>query len=144
MRDLVRNRVTEKDIREWLDRNGYYGLTANLDSVELFAIKRPGWEQLFRFHGKVRVRGVDDESHVERILVWGVVVDDERRPKGQRTVVTLCNSEEEQEQQLSLLSEGMLKATRNQDRVAGGWPLLLIGLSFVAVFIIVAIAKRYL
>jgi hypothetical protein len=43
------NRVTEKDIRNWLDENGFFGNSAQLHDLELHALKRPGWLQVFRF-----------------------------------------------------------------------------------------------
>jgi hypothetical protein len=52
---VIRNRVTEQDIREWLTDNGYDGQTAKLSSVELVAIERPGWRQVYQFKVKILV-----------------------------------------------------------------------------------------
>ncbi len=71
-------------------------------------------------------------------------MDDERRPTDQRTKVTLFESEEAQLEQLLLLSVDMLTMTRNQDRPAGVWPLLLMGLLFTAILMIIAMAKKIL
>ena len=49
MLSLVGNKVVEKDIRDWLSQNGYNGKSAKFTEIELHAIKRPGWLQIFRF-----------------------------------------------------------------------------------------------
>jgi hypothetical protein len=141
MPSLIRNRVTERDVREWLDLNGYEGKSAILESVELHAIKRPGWQQLFRFRGEVRLRSSD--SHERRTSVWGVVFDDERRPRGQQTEVSLFETEADQLEELEILSVDMLTANRNRDG-AGAWTLLLLGLLFVTILFVIAMAKKYL
>jgi len=143
MPDFLRNRVTERDIRGWLEQNGYQGKAAILDHVELYAIERPGWKQLFRFQAKVRLRSTDDQHEEERTQVWGVVMDDERQPKDLRTQVTLFETEEAQQEQLSILSVDMLTAKRDQG-FAGAWSLLLLGLLFAAILLVVAITKKYL
>ena len=40
---LIRNRGTEKDVRDYLDQQGWEGKFAQFDYLELFAIQRPGW-----------------------------------------------------------------------------------------------------
>lgn len=66
------NRATEKDIRDWLDRSGYYGNSARFDYVELHAIQRPGWLQIFRF--ACQAKSADNQCQ----YLFGVVRDDER------------------------------------------------------------------
>jgi hypothetical protein len=65
--DFAKNRTTEKDIRTWLNANGFEGKSLEVIDVELYAVERPGWLQIFRF----RVREGTDEY-------FGVVRDDER------------------------------------------------------------------
>lgn len=69
----IGNRVTEKDIRNFLDRNGYFGRSAQFEELELHAIERPGWLQVFRF--KVKAKSSSDGALV---LLFGAVRDDER------------------------------------------------------------------
>ena len=121
MPNLIRNRVTERDIRDWLNENGYHGGSAVLESVELYAIERPGWRQLFRFSGRVRLQSADPYETPKRMPVWGVVLDDERKPLGQQTQVTLCDREIDQLEQLSKLSDGMITASKSDDRSCGIW-----------------------
>ena len=45
----IGNKSAEKDIRDWLAENGYLGKSAKFGEIELHAIKRPGWRQIFRF-----------------------------------------------------------------------------------------------
>ncbi len=86
MPNFFRNRVTEQDIREWMDQNGYQGSSAILDSVDLFALQRPGWKQLFRFQGKVRKRALDDDQPQDRRpfgeSLW--MMKEDQRTNGQR------------------------------------------------------------
>ncbi len=70
-RKLIRNRVAEKDIRDWLSDNGYHGSSARLEHVELHAIGRPGWLQVFRFAGQVKT--LDNQW----LDIFGVLRDDE-------------------------------------------------------------------
>jgi hypothetical protein len=52
VKDVIRSRSAEKDIRDWLSENGYSGNSARFAEVELHAIMRPGWLQVFRFELK--------------------------------------------------------------------------------------------
>jgi|GEM_PF-779552 len=49
-RNLIRNGVTEKDLRNYLSANGYAGRSARVMRLELTAVERPGWVQVFDFH----------------------------------------------------------------------------------------------
>jgi hypothetical protein len=141
---LIRNRVTERDIRDWMSKNGYEGGSANLELVELHAIERPGWKQLFRFEAKVRKKAPASEELPAKAYVWGVVLDDERKSGSERTQVAIFESEEKQLKQLERLSDGMLTANHNRDRTDGGWMVLAIAVLFVLVFFAIAIAKKFL
>lgn len=72
MQSLVGNRVTEKDIRDWLSKYGYKGNSAKFAELELHAIQRPGWLQVFRF--QITVLTAEDQS----LHLWGAVRADER------------------------------------------------------------------
>ena len=56
-RRLIANRATEKDLREYLDDNGFFGSSIRFISLELAAIERPGWVQVFNFHAHLKTRG---------------------------------------------------------------------------------------
>lgn len=142
MPELIRNRVTERDIRDWLQENGYDGGSAVLNSVELYAIKRPGWQQLFVFSGNVRLQLSESELTAERKPVWGIVLDDERKPAGSKTEVILCDCEEAHSEQLSNLSVGMLKATKSADRDFGIWSLIGLALFCAAILFLIAMVKK--
>lgn len=68
---LIGNKYTEKDLRAWLSQHGYFGDTAEFRSLELAALKRPGWLQVFKFEVRAKHR-----QHGWRELV-GVCRDDE-------------------------------------------------------------------
>ncbi|MDG2013820.1 MAG: hypothetical protein P8J33_09960 [Pirellulaceae bacterium] len=70
--NLLRNGTAEHDVRDWLNNNGYYGRSAKFGELELHAIKRPGWLQVFRF--SVAAKTTSDEWHD----LYGVLRDDER------------------------------------------------------------------
>ncbi len=97
LRDLAKNRTTEKDIRAWLNANGFEGKAAHVTDVELHAVGRPGWLQIFRFRVSV-------ESG-ER---FGVVRDDERLRGKDKTQIELFESEDSQEAKLAELSEDLI------------------------------------
>lgn len=43
-------RVTEKEILDWMKGQGYSTSADKLSQVQLYALQRPGWVQVFRFH----------------------------------------------------------------------------------------------
>jgi hypothetical protein len=61
---LLANKTAERDIRAYLSQSGFSGRTARFEELELAAIERPGWVQVFRF----RVRARRSEHVIERIL----------------------------------------------------------------------------
>jgi len=71
LHQLIRNPNSEREIRAWLNGNGYYGNSAQLANVELFAIERPGWKQVFEFEAKAKDRDSDQWSDH-----WGTVFND--------------------------------------------------------------------
>jgi len=78
---LFGNKVTEQDIRNWLNKNGYFGASADFSEIELHAIQRPGWYQIFRF--SVKAKSISDEQWHE---LHGLLKDDERYRKNEVTV----------------------------------------------------------
>ena len=55
----IGNKVTEKDIRDHLTANGYYGRSAEIRGLNLVAVQRPGWLQVFSFD--LRAKDVDGD-----------------------------------------------------------------------------------
>ena len=111
---MIGNRVTERDIRDWLEGNGFLGRTAEFEELELHAIRRPGWEQVFRFHVLVST-----ESGNQRTL-YGCVKDDERiRDPERKTLIAVFESEKRRQQQLERWSNGMLTCKAGQTGSVG-------------------------
>ena len=73
--DMFQNKTTQKDVRTWFSANGYHGEALSFQYLELYAIKPPGWEQIYTF--EVDVQKADEK----RKRVYGVVFDDERLTK---------------------------------------------------------------
>ena len=94
------NRATEKDIRDWLNTRGYAGQSADFSELELHAIQRPGWKQLFRFS----VEAADESG--QRQKLYGCVMDDERK----RTEVYAFENVNRQRFELNRLAQDMLPA----------------------------------
>lgn len=72
LKDLIGNKTAEKDIRDWLSQNNWYGNSAKFIELELHAIQPPGWLQVFRF--TVNAKATSDQ----RGKLFGVLRDDER------------------------------------------------------------------
>jgi hypothetical protein len=69
---LIGNNVTQAEIRRWLVDRDYGAHSAKFDEVELAAIQRPGWVQIFRF--QLTARTPDGR----KVPLYGVVRDDGR------------------------------------------------------------------
>ncbi|MFK7767777.1 MAG: hypothetical protein AB8B55_11190 [Mariniblastus sp.] len=140
----IGNRVTEHDIRNWLDESGMIGRTAVITELELHAIKRPGWVQVFRFCVRVKQRPEDDDEDstppwVDRV---GVVLDDERKKsQNSKTKIWLFESEEEQIEKLAEVSEGLITCRKNLSTQPGQL-LWLVGF-FVFVLLGIAVASSF-
>ena len=72
MKSLIGNKVAEKDIRDWLSKNGYQGKPAKFTEIELHAIQRPDWLQIFRFE----LRTITAEDR--KVQLFGAMLSDER------------------------------------------------------------------
>lgn len=136
---LIGNKVTEKDIRDWLDENGYIGRTAEIKDLELHAIQRPGWLQIYRFELAVLKHEESDTGIQARHQYYGVVRDDEReRNSKARTVVTLFDQEQQRQQKLDDLSEGLIQLGRNNSG-----SLLWLMVIFGSMFLLALLANQF-
>ena len=98
-KNLIRNRSAEKDIRDWLSSQGMCGRTAEFFEIELHAIQRPGWLQVFRF--EVKARNANDEI----LHLFGAMRADERYGNPKITVSLLP---EERDRQLEDWSRNLI------------------------------------
>ena len=98
---MFKNRATETDIKAWLDANGWYSGSAKFHEIELHAIRRPGWLQVFRFRCEVKSR-----SDQQWAQLWGAVKDDETRlRKENKTIVVVFTDPAAQHEQLAKWSQ---------------------------------------
>lgn len=125
---LIGNRVIEKDLREHLQSQGYWGRSAEFHSLELAAIGRPGWLQVFRFD--VRAKNQSTEAWSE---IYGVCRDDERY---EQLDVVLCESAPERDVQLQQWSEGLISHQRDRRH----WLHYVLMSLFAAIAMLIAIA----
>ena len=144
------NRVTEKDIRDWLTAEGFDGRGAKIDDLELHAIERPGWVQVFRFFAQIRQTDLPsneldlEEAEVEvveelpdYISRYGVVLDDERiRNVQNRTKIWIYEEAESRQKKLDELSVGKFVKKKEQDRQLAWFTVTAI--CFIIVLIVIA------
>ena len=146
------NRVTEKDIRDWLTLGGFDGRGAKIDDLELHAIERPGWVQVFRFFAQIRqtdlssneldfdVEKTEDEEVEELpdyISRYGVVLDDERiRNVQNRTKIWIYEEAESRQKKLDELSIGKFVKKGEQNRQLAWFTVTAI--CFIIVLIVIA------
>ncbi len=105
---LIGNKVTEKDLRKWLNSHGYFGSSAEIQELELHAIQRPGWLQIFRF--SIRVKHEQDGWQ----QMFGVLRDDERY---RRLDIEMFDSLEQRQVVLDEWSQGLIvKRTRSKKK----------------------------
>ncbi len=57
----IGNRVAEKDVRDALFDFGLDGRAAVIVDLELYALKRPGWVQVFSF--RLRAKSLPNENY---------------------------------------------------------------------------------
>lgn len=132
LRKLIGNRVTERDIREQLKTAGFAGDVARFREVELHAIRRPGWKQLFRF-----------ECHVlnpsgDVVQLFGAVLDDERT----QSEFWWSNDRAEQQEKLRGWSAGMI-VCQPTPRHTVHWMLLAIFAGLVSLAVAGGLIKNY-
>ena len=149
----IGNRVTEKDIRQWLDKNGFMGRSAKINNLELHAVTRPGWKQVFRFRAQVKTNnqtsmeeksntnpyesGAKDSAWLQR---WGIVLDDERERKvSSRTQIWIFESEEEFLSKLETVSKDILTTGTNH------WlGLVVLAAMFITLLLIASLVSSFL
>ena len=119
---LISNKCVEKDIRDWLSQNGYFGNSAKIRELELHAIKRPGWLQVFRFTVEAKTRGG------QWIKLHGSARDDERY---QDLKIKVFTAKQQQQQLLSEWSSGLIRRQSSHSDEVMSIPMM--GL-FVVVF----------
>ena len=118
----IGNRVTEKDVRDYLTEQGFNGSSATFDELELVAIKPPGWLQVFRFTVHVS-RGED-----RRQCFFGLVRDDERHGLEVRLYSEMASRADQQ----AVWSEGLIDGIR-QPLAAPAVALLTCALGLIAI-----------
>lgn len=133
MKNLIGNRVTEKDLRQWLDNNGYDGCSARFQELELHAIKRPGWIQVFRFAVHTRFGG-------SPLLLFGVVRDDERR--GMQVFVDKKLSA--RQSRLAEWSAGMASCRNENIKPASVAQMMFFATIMVSIVLVIAIATIFI
>jgi hypothetical protein len=99
LKNRIGNRVTEREIRVWLDLHGFSGSTARLAEVTLHAIARPGWKQVYRFSGQAR------DSNDKYVPIFGVLEGDQRYGDSK---ITIFHNLKDQTLRLREASEGMI------------------------------------
>jgi len=99
MWDKLPNGGIEREIKRHLHKKGYQQGDYQLQGMELIAIERPGWKQIFEFLLVTRT------PSGERIFQKGLIFDDHRR--GSR--IQLTKNEAEFQQLFQEWSEGMIR-----------------------------------
>lgn len=124
MKSLIGNKVAEKDIREWLSQNGFFGRSARFKELELHAIQRPGWLQVFRFtvEAKTQTGGWT--------TFFGAVRDDER--SNETTIKTFAKFSDQQ-RLLADWSANLIRrqSNRSDEVLSMPWVFLSVG-GFIA------------
>lgn len=117
-RIAIGNKCTEKDIRDHMEGMGYYGRSAKFLKLELKAIERPGWVQVFEFHVQAKRHDGSWEQH------FGICRTDERNNTFD---VELFDHVEQQRAVFRHSTTGMI----THERAARHWSYLPLMLLFV-------------
>lgn len=101
-----------------MDRNGFYGTSAEIRDLELYAIQRPGWLQVFSFQARVKSRegSEGEKSNDPWNEMFGVVKDDERRRGDGKTQVELFPTSQQQADKLQQWSQGLIAKSNQRDQ----------------------------
>ena len=100
---MFQNRSTQKDVRVWFTENGYRGDALAFKYLELYAIKPPGWEQIFTFEVTLQ----DHDGNVN--CIYGVAFDDERISKiSEKFKVAICFDQDSHKKKLDEWSGGFI------------------------------------
>ncbi|MDG2468092.1 MAG: hypothetical protein P8M80_02330 [Pirellulaceae bacterium] len=133
MSPLIANKFTEKDIRQWLSEHGFYGNSAKFVELELHAIQRPGWLQVFRFQVEAKAANGGWETY------FGAVRDDERTHE---TTIKTFRSYGQQQKILAQWSRHLIRrqSSRSDEllsmRAAGATVFLFIMLMFLLAIVV--------
>lgn len=122
-----------------MDRNGFYGNSADIRDLELFAIERPGWLQVFRFQVRVKSR---EESEKPWSEMFGVVKDDERRRGDKKTQVEMFPTAQQQADKLEQWSQGLI-AKSNQRNQSDRSLLLLIAAGVICATVALSLLNLF-
>lgn len=122
-----------------MDRNGFYGTSADIRDLELYAIERPGWLQVFRFEVRVKSRAESEEPWSE---MFGVVKDDERRRGDKKTQVEMFPTAQQQADKLQQWSQGLIAKSNQGDR-SNRSLLLLIAAGFICTTIVLSLINLF-
>ena len=105
---LIGNKVVEHDLRGWLDGRGHYGRSAELEELELAAVQRPGWVQVFRFRVRAKNKATGQWEELR-----GLARDDDRaKNKADRTAYRLTPDAASFDAAFSEWSEGLITLRR--------------------------------
>lgn len=142
MAGIFKNRVTEKDVRLWLDQKGFYGRSAHITDLELHAIERPGWRQIFRFTMKAKLKrgsgplGDLGRQESENAIRHGIVLDDQRkRTEDQRTQIFIFESIEERNKVLDERSAGMISCSNSQNADLAVLSIVVVTFIFLSILL---------
>lgn len=113
----ITNRVTEKDLRDYLSTDGYYGRSARIHELELVAVQRPGWVQVFR----VQVEAKHEETGWTEL--FGVIRDDERNG----FEAQMFSNPADRDAAMSRLSEGLIQLSNERSVAANVLALSVLG-----------------
>ena len=109
---LIGNRFLEHDLRAWLDGEGYYGRSAEVEELELAAVQRPGWVQVFRFRLRAKHRGSGEWDELR-----GLARDDERvKKKADRTAYRLTPTDAAHDAAFAEWSDGLITLRKRRRR----------------------------
>ena len=105
IRSLIGNKSAEKDIRSLLTQQGYNGKSAEFAEIELHAIQRPGWLQVFRFEA----HWSNDNGDLKQL--FGALRSDERYADAQFFVDERMDVRDEQ---LAIWALGLITQKRHR------------------------------
>jgi len=88
----------ERQIRRFMKDKGYGASRYDLRELDLVAVERPGWKQIFRFELDLR------PPHGDPVHKIGIAYDDHRS----HCEIQLLDNESEYRQRLSEWGEGMI------------------------------------
>lgn len=140
----ISNRSTESDVRTWLNQNGFSGKTAKFDLLELHAIQRPGWIQVFKFCARVKnkplengARNSESGNHPGWQDFFGVALEDEReRKQNQKTQVWLFDDQVDQQKKLDSVSADLLVCKKGQNGELLGTVLFILVVLTIAIVLV--------